>query len=939
MTDIAGSTTVVVKADIKPLEESFGDVRQQTESLTRETERAFAQPIRAINEASASAQSYAKQLQVITGLQQRINATTGVKDAAAAAGVTASRAADINAYGQALDSLRAKYNPLYAAQQQYRAQLGEINQALKVGALSEQEHAQAIAATKTAFAAQVQAMNATGHAGAVVTGQMMALQHSLRSVTEGLVMGMPPTMILGQQFSHLAYAATGPGGLTGALSATVQQLKGMGSWALALITPLRLAAAGATGFAVAGVAAMMSFESAQRDVTLALSGIGRATGTTRDQINEIADATSSLGGLSVSEARTVASAYAAVGKVATETIAPAVEVTNDLAATLGMSTADAAKMLAKALADPAHGVDELNSRLAGWSDRTRAIIQDLAAQGRILEADRLLIEGVSSSTVKASEVTGFWSRAWHVLGNATSNAMDGLGSGLSNLTGIGLSLEKQLAAAQHNLEAARTGMGSSGIAASNASTRVAALTGEVARLTAELNRNKAASKEVADNLRSLETGAAVRSAVPEIGQRETAARQLDQLRAARASSPGGLSPAVSQGLDQAIARTEAYLANIKSAAQSSVQASNLAAAAISARSPGEIASITRQQTYNQLISQGMSATEAAAAADAAASTARQQAQEKLNEAARNRFNQVRALIAQTQIDTEVVGKNSAQAELLRNNWQAYADLRREAEQNNTAFDNAQYARLVQQNELLAQATMQREGALMQQDMQTPDEKFAQQVANLQALRKADAISFNTYQAGLASAEYQRFQYTQQLLQNERSARESTVNAAVDLLNLFSDKSKAAAIAGIALSKATAIANVILSTTQASAAALAPPPLGLGPIAGAPLAASIEAWGAAQIAVIAATGIAQAASSLSGSGGSSVSASPSVASQSSSSSASSSTSTGSSQTQEPGTTIIIYGDTVSYKQLEDLARRLNQQAKNGGPVTVEQRTGW
>lgn len=939
MTDIAGSTTVIVKADLGPLEKGYVEARQMTEDLNRASEQAFARPIRAIDEASASAQAYAKQLQAITGLQQRINATTGVKDAAAAAGVTASRAADINAYGQALDSLRAKYNPLYAAQQQYRAQLGEINQALKVGALSEQEHAQAIAVTKAAFAAQVQAMNATGHAGSVVTGQMMALQHSLRSVTEGLVMGMPPTMILGQQFSHLAYAATGPGGLTGALAATGQQLRGMASWALGLVTPLRLVAAGAAGFAVAGVAAMMSFESAQRDITIALAGIGRASGTTRDQINEIASATSSLGGLSVSEARTIASAYASVGKIATDAIAPAVQVTHDLSVILGTDTADAAKTLAKALADPARGVDDLNSRLGAWSDRSKTLIVDLQAQGRVLDAQRLIIEGVRTSTLSASEATGFWSHAWTALANSASNAWGALGEGLSNLTGVGVSLEKQLASAQRNLEAARSGMGSSGIAASNASTRVATLTAEVARLTEELNRNKAASKEVADNLRSLETGNAVRSAVPEIGQREAAARQLDQLRAARAGSTGGLSPAVSQGLDQAIARTEAYLANVRSAAESSVQASSLAAAAITARSPGEIASITRQQTYNQLITQGMSATEAAAAADAAASTARQQAQEKLNEAARNRFNQVRDLIAQTQIDTEAVGKNSTQAELLRNNWQAYADLRREAEQNNTAFDNAQYARLVQQNELLAQATMQREGALMQQDMQTPDEKFAQQVANLQALRKADAISFSTYQAGLASAEYQRFQYTQQLLQNERSARESTVNAAVDLLNLFSDKSKAAAIAGIALSKATAIANVILSTTQASAAALAPPPLGLGPIAGAPLAASIEAWGAAQIAVIAATGIAQAASSLSGSGGSSVSASPSVASQSSSSSASSSTSTGSSQTQGPGTTFIIYGDTISYKQLEELARRLNQQAKNGGPVTVEQRTGW
>ncbi|TWD58081.1 tail length tape measure protein [Agrobacterium vitis] len=48
----------------------------------------------------------------------------------------ANRAADIVAYGSELDKLRAKFDPLFAAMQQYHGVLNEINQAERVGAIS-----------------------------------------------------------------------------------------------------------------------------------------------------------------------------------------------------------------------------------------------------------------------------------------------------------------------------------------------------------------------------------------------------------------------------------------------------------------------------------------------------------------------------------------------------------------------------------------------------------------------------------------------------------------------------------------------------------------------------------------------------------------------------------------------------------------------------------
>src|SRR6185436_15209579 len=81
---------------------------------------------------------------------------------------------------------------------------------------------------------------------------------------------------------------------------------------------------------------------------------------------------------------------------------------------------------------------------------------------------------------------------------------------------------------------------------------------------------------------------------------------------------------------------------------------------------------------------------------------------------------------------------------------------------------------------------------------------------------------------------------------------------VELLSTVGGKSKAAAVAAIALNKALMIAQTIQNTSAAAMRALAE----LGPIAGPPVAAGIEAWGAVQIGLIAATGLVQGGAALS-----------------------------------------------------------------------------
>ena len=86
----------------------------------------------------------------------------------------------------------------------------------------------------------------------------------------------------------------------------------------------------------------------------------------------------------------------------------------------------------------------------------------------------------------------------------------------------------------------------------------------------------------------------------------------------------------------------------------------------------------------------------------------------------------------------------------------------------------------------------------------------------------------------------------------RSAGQATWGALGNFVQQFAGKSKAAAVAAIAIQKGLSIASVVANTAAAQVRALAE----LGPIAGPPMAAKIGAFGRVQAALIAATGLAQ-----------------------------------------------------------------------------------
>lgn len=104
------------------------------------------------------------------------------------------------------------------------------------------------------------------------------------------------------------------------------------------------------------------------------------------------------------------------------------------------------------------------------------------------------------------------------------------------------------------------------------------------------------------------------------------------------------------------------------------------------------------------------------------------------------------------------------------------------------------------------------------------------------------------------AAIENIEKTRQSYEGLRNAQQSVWSEAGNLIQQFAGKSKAAAIAVIAIQKGLSIAQIISNTAAAQLRALAD----LGPIAGPPVAAKIGLYGKLQAALVAATGLAQAA---------------------------------------------------------------------------------
>lgn len=572
----------------------------------------------------------------------KLNSLADAKKRAAQAAVNQQsivpdRGADIQAYGKAMDDLRAKYNPLFAAQRDYRKELTEINKAAKVGAITEKERVAAISSTKAAFAEQVRTLHSAsdgyskvGQNAKNATTQVGLARHELINLSRqgqdlfvSLQAGQSPLTVLVQQGSQIAdiFASS-----KGSLKEFGQQALG---WMGRIFTASRLTVGGLAAVAAVAATATVSWNSAQRQVQLGLMGIGRVSQATVGDINRIADATSSLRGLSVSQARETATALAATGKIGVENIEKLTAQTRNFAAILNVDVEKAAEVMAQVFSNPTEGAKQLANRIGGIDIATINYIETLEKAGRRQEAINVLFEAIAPSIDKASEKTGTLSKGWNTFTNLFSDGYTAIGRffGSSGLSGLAAKSESELEslrkAAEETIATFQSQQRLTGV---NFGPEIAAqmqTLNAINELLMKIQANKQKAGGLGADQLSLQIGPVVDSIAPA----NMAIRSLTatvELLAKAMSDPAfeALRQKLGEQLPLAAARAQNQLnalqANPRLAdpIQSTIDALAIQNRLLTDQSPKMRQQVAYQLAYNDAIKQGATAAEAAAIANA-----------------------------------------------------------------------------------------------------------------------------------------------------------------------------------------------------------------------------------------------------------------------------------------------------------------------------------
>lgn len=478
----------------------YGEATDKLLGYSRALEQAARAEIQARAAQSAAAQATA------TANQQAINQRLNVQSP----GGGTARASDFEAAAASADRLRAKYSPLFAAQNQYRSTLTEISEAGKAGVLTENERAAAMSRTKDAFAAQVRAMQATGDAargGRLRGDQVQNLTAQAIDVGVSLQGGMNPLTVLMQQGGQIAPIFTGPGGASvkGALDQAGEAATGF----LTKLGPTGLAIGAVTVLAATGAAAILSYASSQRELERSLSGAGRASGATVGGINALLPSAAQAAGVSNAAAREMAGSFAATGRIGQEVYGGLIKQVRDYSILTGTDATDATKLFGDAFADPAAGALDLNKTL-GFLDFTMLEnIRRMQESGDRLGAQKLLIQGVGTATTDATSKLGFFARQWQEFKTNTSNEFDAIGGVLSK--GLGFDdAEARLKTLQSQLAFRTNG----NLLGKMFSFDIDSIKSDIAKVQAEVDKKAAEGAKSASALRSLEVGAQVKALNP-----------------------------------------------------------------------------------------------------------------------------------------------------------------------------------------------------------------------------------------------------------------------------------------------------------------------------------------------------------------------------------------------------------------------------------------
>ncbi|MFG1317593.1 phage tail length tape measure family protein [Xanthobacter autotrophicus] len=742
-----------LRAKFNPL---FAAERQHRETIGEIAEAARVGAISEKERADAITRTtavYEAQVAQIRRLEGALRNQAAAAKAAAQAAVarqtiTPDRGADIAAYGAELDRLRAKYNPLYAAGQQYRQTLQEINEAAKVGAISERERVAALDRTKTAFATQVVQLDHVAKSSGLAGYQMMNLSRQMNDVATMALMGASPFQIITSQAGQVYQVLQeGQGGVTGSLKYLGEQIMG-------LVTPARAVAAGLAGIGIAAGLAYSSYLDGQYQLQRSLQGLGGSTNATVSQLEAVAEAGAAASKISVSASRDLTAAFASTGKIGKETFSGLIEVTTRYAALTQKDLAEAGADLAAAFADPAKGAQDLDQKLNFLNVETLRYIRNLADTNQKGQAQKVLLDELTKALPSATTYVTALGRAWQGVAGFADGAYVAMGKAINSLF-EGPDLDAQIKAleklvADQRIAAAGPRGRASGAAAASLQVNEQKL--------ADLYKKQADEKERAakkqDELAAKAAQVIAQERDPRIDELESLTKQASALQAAIDKGTGNtqLYRETLEGVNNQIQALTGNDGQLLSVAEKLRRERELELAVIKETRPVQKAEA--QAALDAYRAKERGATNAAAAAEAEDGKIKALAQvyAGMSQAARQRMQAVQEAIAQQQLETQLIGKTAEETALLRANFQTYWELRREAAQNGTAFDEAEYEALKKKNEEMAKGVQLAARLKLQNDLlfersQLGRTEGDQQIAS--SLRSLGLpVDLDSYEAGL-----------------------------------------------------------------------------------------------------------------------------------------------------------------------------------------------
>lgn len=431
--------------------------------------------------------------------------------------------------------------------------------ALREGLITQQQHAERLNLITQRYTVASAAAGKFTTQNGLARHELINLSRQAQDVGVSLASGQSPLLVLAQQGSQIADVfASSTGSVRGFFGQAI-------GWAGRFVTSAVGVTAGIVTIGAAALFMGQSFSSAQKDIDRALSGIGAGSGANRGDINRIAGAAASPTGLSVSEAREAATAFAATGKIYQDNIRSATLITKDFARAMGVDASDATKQLAKDLSGDLVGAAlKWNATLGFADNKTIDYIQSLVSMGQKQQAINALITAAAPSIGRMAAETNKWGVAWDFVANKVSNAGDAIGRAVSRgaerLTGAnfgGFEDQERLTRLRENRASRSGGQFALGLDAG----AIRALDQEIAKLEQRIADMAKQGERVRFAQMSLEARDFARSVNEGTAQIERLSQGLatiEQLQARRVAGGGVVDP----GLEQAaqIARVQLALA-------------------------------------------------------------------------------------------------------------------------------------------------------------------------------------------------------------------------------------------------------------------------------------------------------------------------------------------------------------------------------------------